>query len=318
MSIARGALYTVMCLLASLATGASGQEKKAWPPKEIKSTGKAWGVYMKPAKLEAIPDKGVLVAEADSEEEARKLADKFFNDPNNKFPRDLFSALKKNGGNESVEQPTFTLEMPGGKKLVVPLSNVDPKPLPKAKPPIIDLTGKQAKGKIGKHDVTFEFQKGNKLLITGDVKGEGEWGLTEERLIMTTKPSVFFGTVDKDGKMKGQRVNRDGKELLDWGASLSSTAGDELVGTTWRVKVKNTKMNIAGTPSWTMKLSADGKGVEVGSDGMEHPLKWSRDGKVLTVVAEYAKESVTRVLTIDGNTMSGPYRGNFILVVSKE
>jgi len=211
-----GVFAAVLGLAVALGGAVSAQDKKAWPPKEIKSGGKAWGIYMKPPKLEAIPDKGILVAEADSEEEAKKLSDAFFKDENNKFPKDLFTALKKDNG--YGDQPTLTLDMLGGKKFVVPLSNVDPKPLPKAKPPILDLTGKKAKGKLGDWNVTFEFQKGNKLVITGDVEGEGEWGLTEEKLTMATKLAVFLGAVDKDGKMKGKRVKRDGKELLEWSA----------------------------------------------------------------------------------------------------
>lgn len=232
------------CVTTDQCRVASAQSVEGWPPKEIKSSGKTWGVYMKQAKFENLAEKGMLVAEADSEEEAKRLADAYFKHPQNKFPHDLFGVEKrddsKRGTNDGLR--TLSLDMPGGRKLVVPLSNVDPKPIPTAKPPVVDLKGKVARGKLGQYAVTFEFREGNKLVISGEAVGEGEWGLAGDQLTMTTQTSVFLGAVDKEGKMKGKRVRRDGKELLEWEATVfnvidgSTKESLDLVGTKWVIR----------------------------------------------------------------------------------
>jgi hypothetical protein len=138
-------------ILVSLLTFESLAQKPSdgpWPPKRLERLSHPWVVYMVP---QPSLDKGVPVAEAGTKEDAEAIA-KAMQDREYKegrFPHPTFIVRGPDDSSEGTEDSAgirnLVLPLPGGKQLVVPLSNVDLKPLPTATPPVIDLTGKKAK-----------------------------------------------------------------------------------------------------------------------------------------------------------------------------
>ena len=144
----------------------------------------------------------------------------------NGLVRDYEAKAGSGLGSAAMDAPTaprrmLTLAMPGGKQLIVPLSDVDPKLTAVGDKPVVELAGRVAKGDMGGSKAEFEFKEGGKFTLGGEWIGAGVWALDGTRLTMTTEKAVFLGTVDKDGTMQGKRIKRDGKELLEWSLKVT-------------------------------------------------------------------------------------------------
>lgn len=185
------------------------------------------------------------------------------------------------------QPPRLILAGPGGKTLAVPLSTVDPKGTAGSARPSTDLVGRVAEGRTGGDKGTFRFNGRNKVAIAGALAvtlgDEGEWALSGDRLVITTRRAVVLGTLEGD-KLVGKQVQRAGTGLKEWTATLArpgTKTEDALVGTTWEVRGSHRRVGNGFLGTYT--FLAEGKCVWKEGRSAPSTMTWTREGNRITV-----------------------------------
>lgn len=142
------------------------------------------------------------------------------------------------------------------------IKSADPGPMKKTESAALSIVGKEAKGTIGKYSVTFRFMKKGKLIISGEMQGEGKWEQLGDNLYLTTERATYRGTI-VGNSISGRRFSREDSQTLDqWAATLEENK-PKIDGDSSKLekKVDVAANSVAGT-KWTVEGDESGQVYE--------------------------------------------------------